>query len=72
MPYTVCTVTPYSSISLQVEVNVNGWPRSKASDLFGYTKENHRAWYLKSCDQLTSLSGSKDGCVSLRFARDFV
>ena len=34
--------------------------------------ESHRAWYLKSHDQLTSLSGSKDGCVSLRFARDFV
>ena len=28
--------------------------------------------YLKSRDQLSSLSGSKDGCVSLRFARDFV
>ena len=35
-------------------------------------KESHRAWYLKSRDQLTSLSGSKDGCVSLHFTRDFV
>ena len=41
-------------------------------NFFGYTKESHRAWYLKSCDQLTSLSGSKDGCVSLCFTRDFV
>ena len=35
-------------------------------------QESHRAWYLKSRDQLTSLSGSKDGCVSLHFTGDFV
>ena len=35
-------------------------------------KESHRAWYLKSSDQHTSLSGSKDGCFSLRFIGDFV
>ena len=40
--------------------------------LSGYTKESHRAWYLKSHDQFTSLSDSKDGCVSLRFTGDFV
>ena len=41
--------------------------------LFSVTrKESHRAWYLKSRDQLASLSGSKDGCVSLRFTGDFV
>ena len=33
---------------------------------------SHKAWYLKSRDQLTSLSASKDGCVFLHFTRDFV
>ena len=33
----------------------------------------HRAWYLKSRDQRTSLSGSNDGwVVSIRFTGDFV
>ena len=44
----------------------------KASTFLGGTKDSHRAWYLKSGDQLTSLSDSKDGRVSLRFTGDFV
>ena len=47
-------------------------PHSQARGFFGYTKESHRAWYLKSRDRLMSLSDSKDGCVSLRFTGDFV
>ena len=43
-------------------------PSSQARDFSGYTKESHRAWYLKSRDQLTSLSTSKNSCVSLHFA----
>ena len=35
----------------------------------GCMKESHRAWYLKSSDQLTSLSASKDVCISLHFTR---
>ena len=40
--------------------------------LGGGAKESHGACYLKSCDQLTSLSALKDGCVSLLFTADFV
>ena len=37
-----------------------------------FTKESYRAWYLKSRDQLTSLSNLKGGCIYLHFTRDFV
>ena len=34
--------------------------------------QSHRALYLKSRDQITSLSDSKDGYVSLHITGDFV
>ena len=38
----------------------------------GCMKESHRAWYAKSRDELTSLSASKVGCVSLPFTGFFL
>ena len=66
----MCAHLVIGPISHMVKKCASLVPRPR--DFFGYTKENHRAWYLKSRDQLSSLSDSKDGCVSLCFTGDFV
>ena len=42
-------------------------PVRRVCDIFGYTKESHRAWYLKSRNQLTSFSTAKDRAAFLYF-----
>ena len=54
------------------QLHINSYqPRSQARDFLGYTKESHRACYLKSRAQLTTLSPLKESCVSLHSTGEF-